>query len=313
MRHSTSVLLALVLLAVAGLAQKDKQPENAGPKMRVAVIDIEFRPGVYTHGWNQVPAAFNTGLVEKIGDALQKTGRFVVVERQILDEIRQEQAIAAQAGKAGDKPYVQPAQLLIKAVITEFTYAERGAGVGIDIKGLGKVQGRVQEALVRMNLRAIDPFTSEVVASQSGDGRATATAVDFSASVSAVLSNFELFNSSPLGHATSKAIDGAVRSLVGEIKDIPWACRVIDAEGSDIYINAGENDGLRVGDTLEVMRVTKTVRDPETGEVLGREEGRVGLLRVKATRERYSICVVTDGEKPVVGDSVRMLKAWGDG
>jgi curli biogenesis system outer membrane secretion channel CsgG len=293
---------------MCSVAASPGQKPADGPKMRVAVIDLEFKAGVYNYTSSQPPSDFRAGLTEKIADALRKTGKFIVLERQILDEIEQERHISTVAGKPPPIP-IQPAQLLIKGVITEFSIGDKAAGIGIDINGLGRVNTRIAEARVKLNLRAIDPMSSEVLVSKDGDGKVTQTGARFDSNVSAVLQNIELFNSSPLGQATTKAINSAVKNFVKEASELPWSAKVIDLDDDGVYVNAGAKDGLAIGATLEVIRTKKVVKDPESGEVLGTEDGRVGVIRVKTTRSRYSIAVVTEGETPQVGDTVRILRS----
>ncbi len=46
--------------------------------------------------------------------------------------------------------------------------------------------------------------------------------------------------------------------------------RVADVAGSTLVIAAGANDGVNVGETFEILKVLREVRDPVTKEVLDR-------------------------------------------
>lgn len=57
-----------------------------------------------------------------------------------------------------------------------------------------------------------------------------------------------------------------------------------------IIVNIGEAAGVRVGMTLVVLAVGEPVKDPATGELLGRWELPKGYLRVTHVQERMATC-----------------------
>lgn len=80
---------------------------------------------------------------------------------------------------------------------------------------------------------------------------------------------------------------------------------VLDVNGSDVYINLGREKRIREGQLLQVVRPTRELRDPVTGEVIGFVETPVGLLEVTQVRDTFSVGRLLTGGGPVEpGDRV---------
>lgn len=62
---------------------------------------------------------------------------------------------------------------------------------------------------------------------------------------------------------------------------LDWTGRVAKIIGSKIYVNAGRESGLNVGDILKVMTEGREIYDPETGALIGMSKGDVkGTLEI---------------------------------
>lgn len=93
--------------------------------------------------------------------------------------------------------------------------------------------------------------------------------------------------------------------IVEQLKEVDWAGQVITAEGEQIFLNAGSNSGVQVGDTFTVTNIAKELVDPASGVVLGRIERRMGTVEVQSVTDLYAIARV-QGQFPVRrGDYLR--------
>ncbi len=63
---------------------------------------------------------------------------------------------------------------------------------------------------------------------------------------------------------------------------------VILIEDSFVYINAGQDQGVRMGDMFTVVRPGKAIVDPETGDTLGSDPVPIAKLRVMYVAPHYS-------------------------
>lgn len=77
----------------------------------------------------------------------------------------------------------------------------------------------------------------------------------------------------------------AMRKFIPELHKIgsklEWTGRVAKIIGNNIYINAGRESGLNVGDILKVVTEGQEIYDPETGALVGISKGEVkGTLEI---------------------------------
>jgi curli biogenesis system outer membrane secretion channel CsgG len=169
---STRFTLVAVLLAVSACTtakvvsssggptiQQVQQEQYAGPKKRIAVTAFEFKAA---RGSREV----GRGMSDMLSDALFNTNRFIVLEREHIKEVIQEQDFGASgrvkretAAPIGE---LEGAQLIIRGSVTEFEPRCKG-GAALIIAA--------QQACVTVNLRIVDAKTGRVVNATTVEGR----------------------------------------------------------------------------------------------------------------------------------------------
>jgi hypothetical protein len=63
---------------------------------------------------------------------------------------------------------------------------------------------------------------------------------------------------------------------------------VADVTGGTMVIAAGANDGVNVGETFEILKVLREVKDPQTKEVLDTVTESVGEMTVTSVRDKIA-------------------------
>ncbi|WP_459719369.1 CsgG/HfaB family protein [Paraburkholderia sp. 2C] len=136
------------------------QASAAQSLMKVSVGKFDNRStymrGIFSDGVDRLGSQAKTVLVT----SLQQTGRFNVLDRDNLGEIRQE------AGFANKTLHIKGADFVITGDVTEFGRKEVGDQELFGILGRGKQQ----VAYAKVSLNVVNTSTSEVVASSQGAG-----------------------------------------------------------------------------------------------------------------------------------------------
>ena len=70
---------------------------------------------------------------------------------------------------------------------------------------------------------------------------------------------------------------------------------IINVRGKDIYINMG-GDSVKIGSTYGIYDTGEELIDPYTGESLGTEETRIGMLKITAVKPKYAIGAMIEGD-----------------
>jgi hypothetical protein len=120
------------------------------------------------------------------------------------------------------------------------------------------------------------------------------------------------FQNTIIGEATKQAVDKLTADLVTSAGKV--SVRVIKVEGlvaavdgAQIVLNVGGRAGVHVGDQLEVVRVTKEIKDPSTGAVIRRLSSTVGVVQATDVDDASAVCNVVSGAGFKTGDSVRSV------
>jgi len=320
-------ILSFVLMCFSAVL-----PTVAQEKHRVAVM--EFGYGTVM---NSVQAIFGSnqdigkGISDMLINQLVNDGTYRVIERQALDKIMAEQnfsnsdrANPATAAKIGALLGVDT---IIIGDITTFGRDDKhvgagGAGTGFDKYGLGSFGVHKSKAVVEITARMVDVNTGEILASVQGRGESKRTGSDFlggggsgwNSGAGALDMGSSNFGQTIIGEATKASVGQIATGLEQKAMNLPTNAApppapinglVADASTSDIVVNVGAKAGVKVGDTLAVTRVTRTVKDPATGKVLRVLDTPVGTLTVTSVDEDSAVGKFTGSDTPKVGDLVK--------
>ncbi|MBI4384234.1 MAG: hypothetical protein HY579_09405 [Nitrospinae bacterium] len=244
-------------------------------------------------------AALGNGMADMLTDSLIRSGNFVVLERQTLEDVVGEQDLAASgraaASKAAQTGRLVPAQVLVKGTVTEFEEQSAGSASGVEIGGI-KLGSKSSTAHVAVILRIIDTASGQVLDSARVEGKAEGSGLQFGVSRGGVDFGTEGFAKTPLGKAAQIAIDNAVVNIARKLSELPFGGKIIKVGGGVIYTDIGERNGVAVGDVFQVFAPGEELTDPVTGESLGSEKTKVGAIRITDVQEKFSKAVPDRGE-----------------
>jgi len=107
--------------------------------------------------------------------------------------------------------------------------------------------------------------------------------------------------------AFSRAAEEAARRIADAFPVLQGS--VVGVEGDRILLDLGAQQKVYQGMELQVYREAGEVKHPVTGQVLGRRDKRLGLLRVVEVKEAFSEAVLVsrqEGATIIAGDLVRV-------
>ena len=84
-------------------------------------------------------------------------------------------------------------------------------------------------------------------------------------------------------------------SFVNRLIATVFPMKVIAVQGHQVFINRGDDGGLREGETLVVFRPGMTLRDPDTGAVLGSTEEQAGRVKILDIKPKFTVATVIEG------------------
>lgn len=97
-----------------------------------------------------------------------------------------------------------------------------------------------------------------------------------------------------------------------EILDALYPARVLAKTGSQLTINRGAGTGIEMGQVWSVYSLGETLRDPDTGEVLGSEEILVGKVRITQVDAKVSKAQTVEDRGIVIQSVLRMQEEDSD-
>ena len=278
-------IMTVVLTLALGLSVPlPSEAKLTGPKQRIAVTAFHDKSGQSFHYWHNV----GDGMADMLATALQKTGKFIVLERNSLSDIKEEQALgrdgAVQSATAAKTGMLIGAGYIVTGSISEFGIKNSviGAGkLGTLLPFGGSASLHSETARVALDLRFVDTTTGQVVKTEKAIGTKTSRKVESDLDIlPSVEFGKEGFDETVIGQATREAIEEEVKMVEKHLQESPWHGRIVKVEGGKLYINSGEEDGRIPGDTFTVVRAGETMLDPDTGESLGAETAKLGQIRI---------------------------------
>lgn len=154
--------------------QEAQQEAYNGPKARIAVSRFSDRTG---KGW--WTGQIGDGMADMLTTALFNSNRYIVLERQTLQDVMSEQDLGAsgriQKDTAAPIGKIEGAELLVTGAVTEYDPGSSGIGGGLGGAGrvVGGILGGIKKSHIAIDLRVVDTRTSRIVAATTVEGSAT--------------------------------------------------------------------------------------------------------------------------------------------
>lgn len=290
-----------------------KIPEISGPKRTIAVGKFDA-VGAFTAKYGDWD--IGGGLSTMLTTALVESNRFIVMERANLSQILSEQELKGskltdqKTGPALGK--LTGVQFLIFGSVTEFGASDEGGGFSMGFAGGGLpftsgLSRQSKSGSVAIDVRIVDTTTGRIVDTARVKEKIESSGWDVSSGYQGISLGTNKFIKTPLGAASRSAITKIVHYIARKAEKTAWTGRIVDIGDDEmVYINAGHNSGIKAGDLFMIERVTKTLTDPETGEVLSERKKAVGSMQVSIVEERvaYGPYASEGTESPQRGDFV---------
>ena len=111
-----------------------------------------------------------------------------------------------------------------------------------------------------------------------------------------------------LRYSVKVAVRKSVPKIIKLGSRLDWMGRVAKIIGTRIFINAGRNSGINLGDILKVITEGQEIYDPETGAMIGMSVGEVkGTLEViDYFGQDGAVCTLHSGGSVTEGDFVQL-------
>jgi curli biogenesis system outer membrane secretion channel CsgG len=218
---------------------------------------------------------------DMLASKLIKSNNFVVFERTDLGKVQKEQIIAGEAGLIG-------VDALIIGSVTEF-------GRSITGKSGFLSSTKVQTARAKVDVRIVDVKTGQAFFSATGAGDASTE----SGEIAGFGSSAE-YDATLNDRAISAAISDMIDKLVSSLEERSWKTDVLQVQGGQVFISGGSRQGLKIGDTLQIMKKGKAVKSQQSGFDINLPPQKVAVIRVSgffgdSENNEGSVCEIVSG------------------
>ena len=282
---ATPFTLKAIAIAASCLLMSGSALAEAVAKYRVSVADLAVSDSVSAKNRKCV---LESSLISNIENAIRNGRKFELLTRRAdaLAEIRKEQEFAKSGLTAADaaaEGQLSNAQSVIKVTVESFNFGRSASKVP-------NLEGKVSDnASISMSVQILDTTKGTVVG---------AFPVKASSSSGTSVSNGI---GSPSRVILDQALERAAGNLANQLSDTIFPITVIQAKGKRLWVNRGNDSGMKQGETFIVYEPGEDLIDPQTGENLGSAEMEVGVAKVVRVNPKVTILELTKGEPDSIG------------
>jgi curli biogenesis system outer membrane secretion channel CsgG len=314
-RHSLSFiagLLSLTLIATASLA-----PSMQAQKRRIAVMNLDVSPDAKAKAAQQLGVQNDLGatFADLIITRLSTDGKFVLFERSALDKIIKEQNLS-NSDRADQNTAVKLGKIagvdgIVIGSVTQYsgeivTNTNSGGNIGkFHIPGS---QSSVRTVTVGLTARLIDTSTGLILASAVGTGTAKQNQSNVQGTST---TGSTMFPAKLTSDATTQAVSQVVAQIesaplptvateykpaaapVAAVPKTPYHGVVADVSGTTLILTVGTTSGLKVGDTVDILRFNHAVKDPTTGKVIRSINDKLGEAKITEADASSAVATYT--------------------
>lgn len=284
--------------ALSANETEETESKYTGPKRRIGVVEFENKSA---YGQGRLGGAASDILVTE----LVKSGKFIVVERDRLNKIMEEQKFQSQGmtdpATVARIGQVMGLEAIVVGSVSQFGVKKEGSDYLL-------TQSKRQVADVTVDIRLIDVQSGQVIMADSGKGMAKSTKASFLG-----MGTKGGYDETLEGEALRAALVQFVANIASQLNRKPWSCMIAAAAGEQLYLNAGQDSGVTRGMKLDCFKMGAEIRDPRSNLVIGHVEEPLGRAEVTGSCGESGDCAKAQltrptGATPKAGDICRLTK-----
>lgn len=271
--------VALALFFTIALFGKAVFAESA-EKPRVAIKAPTVGEGVSKNA----RAALNIPkLLAEMEASLQSTRKFEVLSRSkaTLSAVREEQMFAKSdlsKGNAAQEGALENADYLIIPTVQDFVFYRSAKAVpNLDSKYLRSDSGRLE-----INAQILDASTGAIK-----------TTFYMKSSFATKEGIVNTRSGSPSSEHFTTMAKKVSAQMADQLVDTVFPMRVMSSQSGKVWINRGQDGGLKEGDMLNLYRPGEALIDPDTGESLGSAEVFLAKVKVVRVNPKFTIAEIS--------------------
>lgn len=291
MKYSVIVILSFLLIQsctthtrkaeIINTRKIEKKETFEGLKRKVAIgrfsNESNYGKGIFYDKKND-PLGKQT--MDILSSKLASTGKFILLERSDIDLINKENSLTNKNINA---------DYLIIGSLSEF-----GRNVTSEVGVFSR--SKKQKAYAKVNIRLVEVKTGLIVYSEEGEGEAFLEATSSMGGGSRAG-----YDSSINDKAIDVAISKLVSNLVEKLTDNPWKSYILSKSDGMYIISGGKSQGIKVGNSFNVFKKGKKVKNPQTGMSIELPGQQVAKLKVISSagdtvENEVSFCSVLSGK-----------------
>jgi len=251
------VALLAVLVAVPSFAQEKTI------KRKVAIgrftNETQYGKGIFYDKEND---PMRKQALDILSSKLAQSGKFILLERDDLDVL---------VAEAGEQMHKIGADYIILGSITEFGRKNEGnEGVFTSSK--------TQTVEAGVSIRLVEAASGLIIYSDEAKGYAETTSKQ-----TLGLGGTAGFDATLSDKAISAALSQLVENIINKCMDKPWRSYILAEDQGSYIIGGGASQGLAVGDTFNVYKKGRKVKNPQTGMEIEIPGTLIGVVKVLAS------------------------------
>ena len=241
--------------------------ENQTLKRKVAIArfsnETQYAKGIF---YDKANDPIGKQAVDILSTKLASSNKFILLERQDMDKVTEELKLAGKESlqKVG-------ADYLIIGSVTEFGRKNVG-----DVNAFSR--SKTQTVQAGVSIRLVDVSTGQIIYSEEAKGEAETT----SKTVMGLGARTD-YDATLSDKAISAAISKLVENIINNCMNRPWKSYFLSYDENGVLISGGKSQGLKVGDTYEVIEKGKSIKNPQTGMMIELPGKAVGKIKIDFT------------------------------
>lgn len=272
-------IVALLLAAGSTYAEEFQ-------KHRVAVSDLVMSDLIAK---NQAKILQSSSLIADIENAIRNGRKFELLTRRqsAMEAIRKEQEFAKSdlaAGDAAAEGLMSNAQSLVQVEALQFSFYRSSSR----IPNIANKYNVSDHCAIELSVQIIDTERASVLASFP---------IKASTSTGSHISN-------SVGVASRSVLDQTLEKAAGllanMLADTIFPIQVITVKGKQLWINRGNDSGMKLGEVFNVFEPGEELIDPQTKESLGTTETEIGQAKVTRINPKVSVADMIQGDPALV-------------